>query len=449
MLGDFAATGVRSLLWREASIGPLDAFPKDPPQCWVFPEAELAVAVFVARRTAAPGILRVREHSCRDLDDLPFAEVTLADAEMLDSATLPIPVAHPDDLPILHRLYESSEIVRFKDAAPCHIGEINSEYGRPFMRGEPTGHLLIRGRHVARYRLDERPSVDTATRWIDEAAYAASLGDPDQRPALNPRIAKQAINDLNDPRRIVAALCPADRYLVDSCDFLQPAAPYANGYVLAILVSDVAEWRFRMTSSNNNINAYEIDELPFPAVDDWDSPSREAAAAALATDLLEPGTDADAGARGWEITAEALDAPTPKSAIHDAVEALVAEVSDLRGTAFQELDTFHVMLRSLPEGQRLTVEFAMGGWVAYQEEEFFAELRGRGVRLSPNDLADIRAHWTNTLAALRPLVGRSDHLDQALNGIAAALYGISRTESAAITGRLPAKRPFLPVLAVA
>lgn len=449
LLGDLAATGIRSLLWREASIEPMDAFPKDPPECWVFPEAELAVAVFAARRTQTPGVLRVREHRCRAIGDGPFAQVTLADAEMLDSRTLPIPVAHPDDLPILHRIYSAPEIVRFKNVAPCHIGEINSDYGRPHMRGEPTGHLLVRGRHVARYRLDERASVDTATRWIDEGAYVASLTEPHQRPALKARIAKQAINDINDPRRIVAALCPAGRYLVDSCDYLQPAAPYANGYVLAVLASDVAEWRFRMTSSNNNINAYEIDELPFPAVTDWDVPDRKTTLPGLEADLLSLGTHDDPGARGWEIAAEALGSSVPRSALHDAVDALVTKISDLRGTAFQTLDNFHVLLRSLPEGQRLTVEFAMGGWVAASETAFFAELRGRGVRIAGGDLADLRADRTNALGALRPLVSCSDRLDEAVNGVVAALYGIAPAERAAIATRLPAKPAFLPPLAVA
>ena len=143
------------------------------------------------------------------------------------------------------------------------------------MRGTDTGHLLIRGRHIGRYRLDERASVDSATRWLDEGSYVAARGNPEGRPSLEPRIAKQAITDLNDPRRIIGALCPPGRYLLDSCDYLAPDAPYDTAYVLGILNSDVADWRFRMTSSNNNVNAYEIDEIPFPAVPDWAAESRQ------------------------------------------------------------------------------------------------------------------------------------------------------------------------------
>jgi hypothetical protein len=447
LLGDEASTGVRTLLWRTTAIVPLDAFPKDPPQCWVFPEAELAVAVFVARRVEAPGTLRVREHPCNQISEREFANVTIADARMLDEATLPIPVAHPDDLPILRRLYDSPEIVRFKEIAPCHIGEINSQHGAPLMRGQPTANLLIRGRHIARYRLDERPSTDTATRWIDEAAYIASLAEPNHRPALEPRIAKQAITDLNDPRRIIAALCPAGRYLVDSCDYLQPSDPYEAAYTLAILLSDVAEWRFRMTSSNNNVNAYEIDALPFPAINDWNAESREEDAAELGTRVLALADGPDPASATLVFFEEAIARDVPRSALHDVVTQLVNEVSTLRGQAFSQLDTFNLLLRALPNGNRLTADFAMGGWVARMEAEFFAEISRRGLQLGAAAVARLRADRSTVLTALRPLVERSDRLDEALNSSAYVLFGLSDGERAAISSRLPPRPSFLPRLA--
>jgi hypothetical protein len=204
-----------------------------------------------------------------------------------------------------------------------------------------------------------------------------------------------------------------------------------------------------MTSSNNNINAYEIDDLPFPAVTDWDAPDRQMTASALTSGLLGFATHDEAGLRGWEVAAEALDASTPRSALHDAVEAVVTEVSNLRGKAFQALDDFHLALRSLPEGHGLTVDFAMGGWVAASETAFFMELRKRGIRLALDDLKMIRANRTNALNTLRPLVRQSERLDEVMNGVTARLYGISAAERAVILSRLPAKPPFLPPLAAA
>lgn len=445
LLADLAATGIRRRLWDETVTDPVEVFPKDPPSCWVFPEAELAVVVFVAHKEVATGILRVRGQACREINgSLPFANVSKDDAGVLDKDTLPIPLLTSEEVPLIRRVYEAEKTGRFKDVAPCRIGEINSEYGKPYMQDVDTGTLLIRGRHVARLAVDER-TLDTAKRWIDEEAYLKSLENPDERPALRQRIVKQAVNDMNDPRRIIAAMCSPGRYLLDSCDYLDPVEPYEPAYALALLLSDVCEWRFRLTSSNNNVNGYEIDELPFPLVDDWEHAARSRAAAELVGEVKRGLSDSPREA--YLAVGRFLERGSSRSSIHDAISTLTGEAARLRGEALEALDNFRLYLRSLEGGARLQVGFVGGDWARLGEDDFFAQLRTQGVDLPATAIMTIRKERKGTLDALRPRIEEGDLLETAINEACYALFGLSEEDANTIRSHLPARPGFLSMIA--
>lgn len=262
-------------------------------------------------------------------------------------------------------------------------------------------------------------------------------------------VVKQAITDRNDRRRIIAALCEPGRYLLDSCDYLQPEPPYDAAYLLAIMLCDVAEWRFRMTSSNNNVSAYEIDELPLPAVDDWGAESRAQDVAQLMPEGLALANSADPVSDAARFVTQALMNGTSRAALHDVIVGIVNHVSTLRARAFAELDTFNLLLRALPHGRRLTTTFAMGGWVALSEPAFFTEIAEREVRLGAANVAQLRGDRRTVLAALRPVVEQSDRLDEALNSIALALFDLTADEREVVIQNLPPKPSFLPALAPA
>lgn len=448
LLGDKASTGVRKLLWEEATLDPVDVFPKDPPSCWVFPEAELAVTVFVARKAPSTSKVRIRVHPCNQFSDAPFAEIDIVDAGLLDPETLPIPITRPNDLAIVRRIHDSELVCRFKDVAPCHIGEINSDYGRPYFRDEPGGAVLIRGRHVGRFHIDESLRLGTEKRWIDEQPYLDSLGDPGTAPATMARVVKQAITDIEDPRRIIAGLCPAGRYTLDSCDFLSPVAPYSPAYVLAVLLSDVSEWRFRMTSSNNNVNGYEIDELPFPKIEDWDHTDRGSVADNLVSQieslLGSPGAVDKARELVNSITPDA-----PRSAIHDVLSNLVSSVVDMRGRSVELLADFATYLRSLSEGNKLPQGWVEGKWVALKEEDFFGYLSSQGVELSVAMIKSTKKERATVLSALRPLIEESHRGDEISNVIVHRLFGLTEKDDSTINEALPSAPPFLPPVSTA
>ena len=59
--------------------------------------------------------------------------------------------------------------------------------------------------------------------------------------------------------------------------------------VLALLNSSLWEWRFRLTSTNNHVNAYEIEGMPLPHISFTTPPDKRTALVAEAKQLYERG----------------------------------------------------------------------------------------------------------------------------------------------------------------
>jgi hypothetical protein len=138
------------------------------------------------------------------------------------------------------------------------------------MRSAPASALLVRGSRMKPFAA----SLDTARpeeRWLEAEGFARSKGGGRWAQDLAaPRVVQTGIVNLEAARRFVAAEVPAGVYLGNSVNYWVPRtrpdldAAAARAYLLGLLNSAPLEWRFRLTSSNHNINLYEVRGLPLP-----------------------------------------------------------------------------------------------------------------------------------------------------------------------------------------
>lgn len=81
------------------------------------------------------------------------------------------------------------------------------------------------------------------------------------------RIICQQIANMHKVRRVTFSLAPANYVLGNSCNFI---SVQDNVYgidifaVLGLFNTKIINWLFKLTSSNNHINNYEIDCFPVP-----------------------------------------------------------------------------------------------------------------------------------------------------------------------------------------
>lgn len=121
-------------------------------------------------------------------------------------------------------------------------------------------------------RTQDLQRVVVQQEWFNEAAY---LRDGKPKPMVKKqRIATQRITGVDERLRLVAAIAPTPAYFADSTNsvLIDEDSSLKLNYVLAILNSRLMQWRFKLTSTNNNVGTNEIESLPFfnpKSEEDW------------------------------------------------------------------------------------------------------------------------------------------------------------------------------------
>lgn len=138
-------------------------------------------------------------------------------------------------------------------------GEFDLTINKEYLQNK--GNLkLLRGRNIGYYLLNQQDNEEFVS---DEFLNKCSKRDYIEKE----RIACQQISNIHKDRRINYAIIPKQHILGNSCNFL-----YVNEndedvdlyYMLGLLNSTIINWYFKLISSNNHINNYEIDTFPVP-----------------------------------------------------------------------------------------------------------------------------------------------------------------------------------------
>lgn len=139
-------------------------------------------------------------------------------------------------------------------------GELDLTLNKDHITSAPTPYKLLRGRHIGYYRLIDIPDIE----YVDSEFVQNSAK---RKYILEHRLICQQIVNMAKKRRISFAPVPSNIVLGNSCNFI---SLHENDdgvdffFLLGILNSSLIDWYFKLTSSNNHINNYEIDNFPIP-----------------------------------------------------------------------------------------------------------------------------------------------------------------------------------------
>lgn len=139
-------------------------------------------------------------------------------------------------------------------------GELDMSLNNSNIIKTQSAFTLIRGRNIGFYQLQNMNCVD----YVDECFVKKTAK---QKYIVEDRLACQQIANMGNKKRLKFTLIPKNFVLGNSCNFI---VVEPNDYdvdllfMLGILNSNLIEWFFKLTSSNNHVNNYEIDNLPIP-----------------------------------------------------------------------------------------------------------------------------------------------------------------------------------------
>lgn len=398
LMGDQRAATLRRMLLTTHAMRAIHAFPqKDDYRHRVFPDAKLpSCVVSLCCHQSSEDEFDVIMHPGRTFTDIAGQFTTTAQAiRDGDAAQWRIPVFTSNTAASLNaRLPKAPGYCTIKDLVTPSTGEIDEGYLAHLLREQPAEGtaLVLRGSNVQRYRFVPEARQGIA-KYLDVTAYRATVGGARVADTLRPRFGYQRNSALDSSRRLLVAMLPTPCYCFDSIGYIPTEGVKYPFAVLALLNSDLLEWVFRQTSTNNHVSTAQL--LRLPAVSMLAGMGRGTAAREQKAILAAVQTVVATGVRS-------------------AAEAVTALVCDALARTPAGVDAALVALNALAEGM-------LGVVAQYRDslEELSLDLEGM---LPPGAIGSLSRLWT-------PISARAN----------TAAVGARRIEAARILGALAAR----------
>jgi Alw26I/Eco31I/Esp3I family type II restriction m6 adenine DNA methyltransferase len=266
LIGDAQARDLRVFILTHTQLLRVEAFPqKDDPDDRVFKEAKLSTCVYTLNKSTptAPFILRIHPGKLI-LKSSPEVNLRKDDIELLDSSELSIPSVpgtNAEHVALAIALGKRSLGRKLGDIAASQQGEVNLTTHAPFLSDLPIGPEVLRGGNVDRYEFNDQPKQGTPVylrvrEFLTDRQPNSKFFDHKEA-----RIGYQRGSAIDNWRRIIACIIEPNSFCSDTVNYI--VKPKTNLYfVLALLNSQLLEWRFQLTSTNNHVNSYEVNSLP-------------------------------------------------------------------------------------------------------------------------------------------------------------------------------------------
>lgn len=266
LIGDAQAKPLRTYMLTRTQLSHVEAFPqKDDPDNRVFKEAKLSTCVYILSKHVSTAHFILRIHPGKlILASSPKVKLTKEDVGLLDSSELSIPSmpgTTANHVALGIALGKRSLGNKLGNIAVSQQGEVNLTTHASFLSDSPADPEVLRGANVDRYEFNREPKQGTPV-YLHVSEFLQDR-KPDSKffDHKEVRIGYQRGAAIDNWRRIIACIIEPNNFCSDTINYI--VKPKSNLYfVLCLLNSQLFEWRFRLTSTNNHVNSYEVDSLP-------------------------------------------------------------------------------------------------------------------------------------------------------------------------------------------
>lgn len=266
LIGDAQAQPLRSYILTNTQLLSIEAFPqKDDPNNRVFEEAKLSTCIYILskQKPSTPFSLRIHPGKLILIISAQI-ELTVKDVELLDPDEMSIPsMPGTDAKHVAFGVALAKRCLghRFREIAVSQQGEVNLTTHAPLLSDLPIGSEVLRGANVDRYEFNEEPKQGTPVYLRVKRFLHGKKPDTKAFDHKDIRIGYQRGAAIDNWRRIIACIIEPNSFCSDTVNYI--VRPQNDLYfVLSLLSSQLFEWRFRLTSTNNHVNSYEVDSLP-------------------------------------------------------------------------------------------------------------------------------------------------------------------------------------------
>jgi len=270
-LADNSSRNLREFYFKNERIISIDSFPeRDNPQKRVFESVKMSVCILLSKKHEINGndyefVVRFWDDKTMlngHLTKFSIEEITLFDPKQLIILNL-----RTQEKKIYHDYYQN--VIKYSNYFDCLEGELNMTFHKKYMINNPFNPLIVKGAQIQRYFTTSTPSQGIIE-YVDETKYLKDYSKSKKSQHHNIiRIALQGISGANDKIRIISTLIPQNVYCANSCNYIIPIAEnnvISIKSLLGIFNSTLTNWIFRKSSTNSNVNCYEVNNLRIPDI---------------------------------------------------------------------------------------------------------------------------------------------------------------------------------------
>ncbi len=260
ILGDLSAEEIRRTLLLENSVRQVNDFPEGNK---LFANVTQSVTIIALERGGNTKRLNASFGLRTVIDAQKNKGYTIDVDEIPDSMrkSMVVPRLEKEGWHVLQKIHSNPTLDSIQWLSNRR-GEFDLTLHKRFKSAR--GARLLRGSHIGRYRL--RPGRQRPEEFVDTASFHASIGSSTRiKDSRKPRIACQQISNRNQRWRLKFAHVGPGITLANSCNYVvlsKGSDPNMLNYLLGVLNSELLNWRFDVTSTNNHVSNRELSGLP-------------------------------------------------------------------------------------------------------------------------------------------------------------------------------------------
>lgn len=271
LMCDLSSAATRLLLLKNTQLSRIIEFPKaaSTPAAQIFKSVTQGTCIYLfAKSPPNSNIIRISTgNDAGTFDQLTFASISNTMIQRLYSSLHYFPRIDKGSSSILEKVSRSESIKPLQTHVVDIVqGDLNLSTHSEYYSSQPSSVRLIRGRHIKRFVVDYDASTEYCADWF--------LNERVRTNRENTFLISQEVTGTNDKRRLHFGLAerpPTDYLCGHSVNKTQLKIQENSKAFMALLNSSFMDWFFRITSSNNHVSGYELEQLPIPAMSVSDS----------------------------------------------------------------------------------------------------------------------------------------------------------------------------------
>ncbi|MCM1222407.1 MAG: N-6 DNA methylase [Lachnospiraceae bacterium] len=245
LFADMSATRLRKYLLLQNKIHSICYFPEEDK---LFENVTQATSVFYLKKGGKTEEIEIEEGK----DSL---KVSLSLVKMLFPKQMEIPAISPTEWTILKKISHNGKLKNLLGIRNRR-GELDLSLLKKYITRQPSPYRLVRGNMIG-----EKEIKDINGEYVSVDFLKAKGEDYIENDFNRRRLVCQQISNMGCGKRLKFVFCEKSDILGNSCNYIS-GDPITLSRLFLVLNSSILNWRFKVTSSNNHINNYELDELP-------------------------------------------------------------------------------------------------------------------------------------------------------------------------------------------